>query len=81
LQEQIYTLDNRGTGRQIHPFGFHRQLKTPRCRIDGGRNLFTRVRRPFEVKANSGALFPKHGANYRFQMGELESRLNSSRES
>src|SRR5215471_18178008 len=81
LQEQIHTLDDRGTGRQIHPFGFHRQIETPRWRIDGCRRLFTRVRRPFKVKTNSGTLFPKHGTNYFFQMGKLESRLASSRDS
>jgi len=57
LEEQIHTL---GTCRQIHPFGFHRQIKTPRCRIDSCRSPFIRVRRPFKVKTNSGTLFPKH---------------------
>jgi hypothetical protein len=76
LQEQIHTLDDRRTG-QIHPFGLHRQIETPRCRIDGCRSLFTRVRRPFKVKTNSGTLFPKHGTNYCFQMGKLENRLVS----
>jgi hypothetical protein len=50
LQGQIHTLDNRGTGRQIHPFGFHRLMKLPRCSINGGRSSFARVRRPFKVK-------------------------------
>jgi hypothetical protein len=80
LEEQINALAERRTSRQIHPFGFHSLMKFPRCFIDGGRSLFTRVRCPFEVKANSGALFSKHGANYSFQAGELESRF-SSRES
>jgi hypothetical protein len=70
LEEQIHTLAERGTSRQIHPSGFHRLMKFPRCFIDDGRSLFPRVRRPFEVKANSGALFFKHGANYSFQMDE-----------
>jgi hypothetical protein len=77
LQEQIHTLDYRGTGRQIHPFGFHRQIETPRCRINGCRSPFTRVRRPFKVKTNSGTPFPQHGTNYCFQMGKLEGRLVS----
>jgi hypothetical protein len=52
LQEQIHTLDDRGTGRHIHPLGFYRLIKLSRRFINGGQCAFTRARHPFEVKTN-----------------------------
>jgi len=81
LEKQIHTLDERGTSRQIHPFGFHRLIKFPRWLINGGRSSLTRVRGAFKIKANSRTFFPKHGTDYCFQMDKLESRLASSKDS
>jgi len=38
LEKQIYTFDNGGTGRQVHPPGFHCLMKLPRCIINGERS-------------------------------------------
>jgi len=61
MQEQIHAFHESSARRQIHPFGFHRQMKAPRCRVSGCRNFFTRDGRSFEVEANGGTLSPKHG--------------------
>ena len=39
LEKQVYTFDNGGTGRQLHPPGFHCLMKLPRCIINGERSL------------------------------------------
>jgi len=51
------------------------------CRIGDRRNLFARIRCPFKVKTNSRARFQKRGTDYRFQMGRLDNRLVSSKDS
>jgi hypothetical protein len=43
-------------------------MKFPRCFINRSRSAFIRIRRPFKVKANSGTLFIKHGADRCLQL-------------
>src|SRR5262252_7434779 len=56
-REPIHTLDDCGTGCQIHPLGFHRLIKLPRPFINGGRRSLTRICRPFKVTTDCGARF------------------------
>jgi hypothetical protein len=77
LEEQIRTLGNRGTGRQLHPSRLHRLIKFPRYFINGRRSSFTRIRSPFKVKANSGTLLPS--AQVRKKLYSLAERLSDVR--
>jgi len=77
MQEQIHAFHESSARRQIHPFGFHRQMKAPRCRVSGCRSFFTRDGRYFEVDANGGTLSPKH--RYASSDSKIKNALSSEK--